>query len=366
MNGLNVMTVIPGRNNVPGVYSSNFDPTAHSTMPMLTRLAIGSILIQNANFDSVTCTETCTLALWIKTCPADCADSTWVSIPLGPVVLPPDVHCVAGSLTAGNILVLNLNDGSQIQVDLSFLAQDNDTFPTSMTLGLGNILSMSLNNGDTITVDLSVLAADKYLSGLALGAGNILTATLNDGSTVTADLSALLPVVADGITVLGNGTVGNPLRQPTVAAKMRFAGTLGPIAPSTNLQVPFTSMDYNVGGAGALGAGATFTVPFDCIVHVDAFAYFSFEAWSSAGSVAASVVIHKNGVADTLVAADYSIKGGNIVSGSANEFKTPHGGTDILCNAGDVLTIHAYTGQSSGASHNVFSAYANFHIVGAV
>lgn len=212
MNGLNVMTVIPGRNNIPGIYSSNFNPTAHSTLPMLTRLAIGSILIQNANFDPVTCTETCTLALWIKTCPADCADSTWVSIPLGTPVLPPDKYCVSGSLTAGNILVLNLSDGSNIQVDLSFLAQDNNTFPVSMALGAGNILTMTLNTGATVTVDLSALTADKYLSGLALGAGNILTATLNDGSTVTADLSALLPVVADGATVLGNGTVGNPLK----------------------------------------------------------------------------------------------------------------------------------------------------------
>lgn len=364
MNGLNLMTVIPGRNKVPGIYSSNFSPVDHSTMPMLTRLAIGAIVIQTADHDQSSCTEDCTLALWIKTCPADCDDSTWQSINLGPVVLPPDVHCVAGSLTAGNILVLNLNDGSQIQVDLSALATDIRV--ASMALGAGNILTATLSDGSTVTVDLSALATDKYLSSLALNAGNILTGTLNDGSTVTVDLSALVPVVADNKTVLGDGTAGNPLRQPTIAAKMRFSGTLGPIAPNTDLQVPFTTMDYNIGGAGALGGGATFTAPFDCIVHVDALAFFNFEAWNSAGAVAGVVNLFKNGVLDTQMGVDYSIKGGNVVSGSPNEFKVPSGGIDVFCAAGDVLTIRAANGQSSGSSHTVFYAHASFHVVGAV
>jgi len=325
------MTVIPGRNKVPGIYSSNFSPVDHSTMPMLTRLAIGAIVIQTADHDQSSCTEDCTLALWIKTCPADCDDSTWQSINLGPVVLPPDVHCVSGQLI-GNILHLVLTDGSTIDVDLSPLAVDNDRYPTAMSLGAGNVLTM----------------------------------TLNDASTVTVNLSALVPVVADGVTITGDGTAGNPLKQTTIAAKMTFSGTLGPIVPNGNLQIPFTAMTYNIGGAGALGAGATFTAPYACIVHVDAFAYFSFEAWSSAGSVAASIGVHKNGVNETLMGADYSIKGGNPSFSSPSEFKTPHGGTDILCAAGDVLTIHVYNGQSSGSSHNIFSAYANFHIVGAV
>lgn len=368
MNGLSVKTVIPGRNNVPGIYSSNFDPTANSTMGMLTRLAIGAILIQNADFDPATCTETCTLKLWVKTCPADCDDSTWASIPTGAPVLPPDKYCVSGSLTPGNVLTLTLSDGSTITVDLSPLAVDNDRYPTAMSLGAGNVLTMTLNDASTVTVNLSALAVDndKFLVSMALGAGNILTGTLNDGSTVTVDLSALVPVVADGVTITGDGTAGNPLKQTTIAAKMTFAGTLGPIVPNGNLQIPFTAMTYNIGGAGALGAGATFTAPYACIVHVDAFAFFSFEAWSSAGAVAATIVVHKNGVGDTLMAADYSIKGGNLSFSSPNEFKTPHGGTDILCAAGDVLTIHVYNGQSSGSSHNIFSAYANFHIVGAV
>ena len=333
MNGLNLMTVIPGRNKVPGIYSSNFSPVDHSTMPMLTRLAIGAIVIQTADHDQSSCTEDCTLALWIKTCPADCDDSTWQSINLGPVVLPPDKYCVSGTLTAGNILVLNLSDGSNIQVDLSTLAQDNDTYPVSM----------------------------------ALGAGNVLTITLNTGATVAANLSSLVvPVVTDGATVLGDGTAGNPLRQPTIAAKMRFSGTLGPIAPNTDLQVPFTTMDYNIGGAGALGGGATFTAPFDCIVHVDALAFFNFEAWNSAGAVAGVVILFKNGVQDTQMGVDYSIKGGNVVSGSPNEFKVPSGGIDVFCAAGDVLTIRAANGQSSGSSHTVFYAQASFHVVGAV
>lgn len=177
MNGLSVKTVIPGRNNVPGIYSSNFDPTANSTMGMLTRLAIGAILIQNADFDPATCTETCTLKLWVKTCPADCDDSTWASIPTGAPVLPPDKYCVSGSLTPGNVLTLTLSDGSTITVDLSPLAVDNDRYPTAMSLGAGNVLTM----------------------------------TLNDASTVTVNLSALVPVAADGGTITGDGTAGNPL-----------------------------------------------------------------------------------------------------------------------------------------------------------
>ena len=213
MNGLSVKTVIPGRNNVPGIYSSNFDPTANSTMGMLTRLAIGAILIQNADFDPVTCTETCTLKLWIKTCPADCDDSTWAPIPTGAPVLPPDKYCVSGSLTPGNVLTLTLSDGSTITVDLSPLAVDNDRYPTAMSLGAGNVLTMTLNDASTVTVNLSALAVDndKFLVSMALGAGNILTGTLNDGSTVTVDLSALVPVVADGVTITGDGTAGNPL-----------------------------------------------------------------------------------------------------------------------------------------------------------
>jgi hypothetical protein len=120
---------------------------------------------------------------------------------------------VAGSLTAGNILILNLNDGSQIQVDLSALAVDNDKFVTSMALGAGNILTVTLNDGSMVTADLSALAVDndKFVTAMTLGAGNILTATLSDGSTVTVDLSALVPVVADGVTITGNGTAGSPL-----------------------------------------------------------------------------------------------------------------------------------------------------------
>ena len=159
MNGLNLMTVIPGRNKVPGIYSSNFDPTAHSTMPMLTRLAIGALVIQTADFDPLTCTEDCTLALWIKTCPADCDDSTWQSINLGPIVIPPDVHCVNGALI-GNILHLVLTDGSTIDVDLSPLATDNNTFLTGLALA-GNTLTATLNSGATVPVDLSPLVYSK-------------------------------------------------------------------------------------------------------------------------------------------------------------------------------------------------------------
>lgn len=192
MNGLSLKTVIPGRNKIPGIYSSNFDPTAHSTMPMLTRLAIGALVIQTATLDPQ-CVESCTLALWIKTCPADCDDSTWQSINIGPVVIPPDIHCVSGTLI-GNILHLVLTDGSTIDVDLSPLATDSNTFLTTLALA-GTVLTATLNSGATVTVDLApLIPVDVKLSALAL-AGTVLTATLTDGSTVTVDLAPLIPVV---------------------------------------------------------------------------------------------------------------------------------------------------------------------------
>jgi len=117
MNGLDLRTVIPGRNKTPGIYSSNFDPTANSTLPILTRLAIGAIVIQTATVDAQ-CNETCTLALWIKTCPADCDDSTWQSINLGAVVIPPDVYCNGFNLV-GNTLTITLTNMATYSVDLS-------------------------------------------------------------------------------------------------------------------------------------------------------------------------------------------------------------------------------------------------------
>jgi len=161
-------------------------------MPMLTRLAIGALVIQTATLDPQ-CVESCTLALWIKTCPADCDDSTWQSINIGPVVIPPDTHCVSGSLI-GNILHLVLTDGSTIDVDLSPLATDNNTFLTTLALA-GTVLTATLNSGATVTVDLApLIPVDVKLSALAL-AGTVLTATLTDGSTVTVDLAPLIPVV---------------------------------------------------------------------------------------------------------------------------------------------------------------------------
>ncbi len=156
----------------------------------------------------------------------------------------------------------------------------------------------------------------------------------------------------------------------TVAAHMTFAGSLGPIPPNTFVLVPFNTMVHNVGGAGVIGAGAGWTAPYACIVHVDVQTFWGYEAWLQAGSpgvgagtVAASNGVFKNGVFVAQPGVDYSIKGGMAIAGSANEFKVPTGGIDVQCLAGDVLTIRAANGQSSGNSHTVLSAYASFHIV---
>ena len=231
MNGLSLKTVIPGRNKIPGIYSSNFDPTAHSTMPMLTRLAIGALVIQTATLDPQ-CVESCTLALWIKTCPADCDDSTWQSINIGPVVIPPDIHCVSGALV-GNVLHLVLTDGSTIDVDLSPLATDNNTFLTTLALA-GTVLTATLNSGATVTVDLApLIPVDVKLSALAL-AGTVLTATLTDGSTVTVDLAPLVyappaPVVIPPADAAAWADPLNPTDveiQTWLTANPQAAGTL--------------------------------------------------------------------------------------------------------------------------------------------
>lgn len=229
MNGLSLKTVIPGRNKIPGIYSSNFDPTAHSTMPMLTRLAIGALVIQTATLDPQ-CVESCTLALWIKTCPADCDDSTWQSINLGPVVLPPDVHCVSGQLI-GNILHLVLTDGSTIDVDLSPLAVDNNTFLTNLNLA-GNTLTGTLNSGATVSVDLSPLAVDTFLTNLNL-TGTVLTATLNSGATVPVDLSPLVYSKPSPVTIPLADTVGWTDPNWPTDAEIAAWLTANPQAPDT-------------------------------------------------------------------------------------------------------------------------------------
>ncbi len=232
MNGLNLMTVIPGRNKVPGIYSSNFSPVDYSTMPMLTRLAIGAIVIQTADHDQSSCTEDCALALWIKTCPADCDDSTWQSINLGPIILPPDVHCVSGQLI-GNILHLVLTDGSTIDVDLSPLAVDNDTFLTNLNL-TGTVLTATLNSGATVPVDLSPLVYTKPDPVVIPVGDTVGWADPNNPNDI--EIQAWLtanPQAPDTLIVLqGTGPVGSP----------DHVWEVGPGAVLTHIEKPETDI----------------------------------------------------------------------------------------------------------------------------
>ncbi len=231
MNGLSLKTVIPGRNKIPGIYSSNFDPTAHSTMPMLTRLAIGALVIQTATLDPQ-CVESCTLALWIKTCPADCDDSTWQSINIGPVVIPPDTHCVSGALV-GNILHLVLTDGSTIDVDLSPLATDNNTFLTTLALA-GTVLTATLNSGATVTVDLAPLVYTKP-DPVVIPVGDTV-GWADPNSPNDIEIQAWLaanPQAPDTLIILqGTGPVGSP----------DHVWEVGPGAVLTHIEKPETDI----------------------------------------------------------------------------------------------------------------------------
>lgn len=149
------------------------------------------------------------------------------------------------------------------------------------------------------------------------------------------------------------------------ATRLLFTGTLGPIAPNVQTTVPFNTLLHNYGNAGSL-ATFGFTAPFPCLVHVAAYTFWAYEAWSLSGAVAAVTIVAKNGVNFAQVGADYAIKGGTLISGSGNEVKFAQGAVDVPCAAGDLLTIKAGNGQSSGAAHNVFQAEASFHVVGAI
>lgn len=285
MNGLSLKTVIPGRNKIPGIYSSNFDPTAHSTMPMLTRLAIGALVIQTATLDPQ-CVESCTLALWIKTCPADCDDSTWQSINIGPVVIPPDIHCVSGTL-------------------------------------IGNILHLVLTDGSTIDVDLSPLANT--------------------------------PVVADGVTITGNGTVGNPLVavQPSdIGFRYTFSGLQSLPAPSIFTIVNYSVMVYNDGFTVNTGAGWNAVIPKTGYYIISA-AAITQAAGNNPGGVWAPVggsnvlqlELWVNGVRDAHL--DYNELDYTWPVAATSQRVGLSGSIVRKFNAGDTFNIRAYNGTGT-------------------
>ena len=113
-----------------------------------------------------------------------------------------------------------------------------DCCPTLVANGDG---SFTFTAGDGSTVIIPALPIDIRLANAVIDtATNEMVLTLNDGTEYRVPLSALLPVVSDGATVVGDGTVGNPLS----------AGYLADNGNGT----------YTWNGAG----GSGFTIPADC------------------------------------------------------------------------------------------------------
>ena len=72
--------------------------------------------------------------------------------------------------------------------------------------------SFTFTAGGGSTVTIPALPLDVQLANAVIDtATNELVLTLNDGTEYRVPLSALLPVVSDGVTVVGDGTVGDPL-----------------------------------------------------------------------------------------------------------------------------------------------------------
>ena len=101
--------------------------------------------------------------------------------------------------------------------------------------------SFTFTAGDGSTVVIPALPIDIRLANAVIDtATNEMVLTLNDGTEYRVPLSALLPVVSDGVTVVGDGTVGDPLS----------AGYLADNGNGT----------YTWNGAD----GSGFTIPADC------------------------------------------------------------------------------------------------------
>lgn len=101
--------------------------------------------------------------------------------------------------------------------------------------------SFTFTAGDGSTVTIPALPLDVQLANAVIDtATNELVLTLNDGTEYRVPLSALLPVVTDGMTVVGDGTVGDPLS----------AGYFADNGDGT----------YTWNGAD----GSSFTIPADC------------------------------------------------------------------------------------------------------
>ena len=113
-----------------------------------------------------------------------------------------------------------------------------DCCPTLVANGDG---SFTFTAGDGSTVVIPALPLDIRLANAVIDtATNEMVLTLNDGTEYRVPLSALLPVVSDGVTVVGDGTVGDPL-------------SAGYLANNGNGTYTWHAAD-----------GSSFTIPADC------------------------------------------------------------------------------------------------------
>ncbi|SNR15360.1 hypothetical protein [Tenacibaculum jejuense] len=117
--------------------------------------------------------------------------------------------------------ILTLSNGNS--VDLSSLAEDNDSDPTNEIQDLqlnGNILTIT-NNSSATAIDLSVLSSssdDQNIDNLTFNSTtNELTVGIENGNSVTVDLSSLVTngsetkISVAGInTISGTGTTADP------------------------------------------------------------------------------------------------------------------------------------------------------------
>lgn len=162
------------------------------------------------------------------------------------ITLPPEIHITAGSIGKDkNSIVLEMNDGSVVTIDMTLLKEgiissitntinqlvdngltDIKTLINNLTQKVeqykikettlnptSHVFTIKLNNDETFDTDFSgLITADKFVNSGAVISGNKLQLIFNDGSTVEIDLSSIV-VNSSGETVLitGGSINGNTL-----------------------------------------------------------------------------------------------------------------------------------------------------------
>ena len=162
------------------------------------------------------------------------------------ITLPPEIHITAGSIGKDkNSIVLEMNDGSVVIIDMTLLKEgiisnitntikqlvddgltDIKTLINNLTQKVeqykikettldptSHVFTIKLNNDETFDTDFSgLITADKFVNSGAVISGNKLQLSFNDGSSVEIDLSSIV-AASSGKTVLitGGSVNGNTL-----------------------------------------------------------------------------------------------------------------------------------------------------------